>query len=313
MPSSAARTAVRVVRVVAAVVLLGFLVWRSGLADIGTHGRVDTAWLLAGLALIPFALALRAFNFGLLLNRDSRLLGFGDLMRLTLIGAGIGLVVPMGAADLMKARYGLAVHGSPERMVVSTVVDKLTSLTAVAAMGAVAAAVYGRWALAVTAAVILVASVVPVVVPSPRVWGWLTRVLARGSSQIVDERVIIAQATPDAALLGRVYAVSVVGWVVSYLAVFAACRAAGADVAVGTVFALAPVATVARLVPVSVGGIGVGEVTLAALLASVGVAEQTAALAALLQLALLVLVPGAAGLVVLSLGRGQRVSPVDRV
>ncbi|MHB1342584.1 MAG: lysylphosphatidylglycerol synthase transmembrane domain-containing protein [Coriobacteriia bacterium] len=306
MTGSAVRVVARVLRIGIAIALVGLLVWRSGLLETDARGRVDAAWLLGGLALIPFALALRAFSLGLLLNRDSRVIGFADLMRLTLVGAGIGLIVPMGAADLLKARYGLVMHGSPEKMVVSTVVDKLTSLTAVAAMGIVAAAASGRWALTLVGVLLLSASLVPVLVPSRRVWSTLARLISRGAHGI-DESAVMSQARPDAGLLARVYAVSAAGWLVSYLAVYAACRAADAGVGIGTVLALAPVMTIARLVPVSIGGIGVGEATLAALLVSVGVPVATASLASLLQLILLVLAPGAAGLVVLALGRVRRV------
>lgn len=294
-----------IARAGAAAALVGLLVWKAGLFESGSLGRVEVSWFLAGFALVPIALALRAFNHGLLLNRDSRLIGFADLMRLTLVGAGIGLIVPMGAADLLKARYGLVVHGSPEKMVVSTVVDKLTSLTAVAAMGSFAAALSGRWAFTLVGVLLLSASLVPVLLPSRWLWSTLTRLVWHGAHGI-DEDAVMLQARPDAGLLARVYVVSAAGWLVSYLAVYAACRAAAAEVGIGTVLALAPVMTIARLVPVSIGGIGVGEATLAALLVSVGVPVSIASLASLLQLILLVLAPGAAGLVVLSLGRVRR-------
>jgi uncharacterized membrane protein YbhN (UPF0104 family) len=60
--------------------------------------------------------------------------------------------------------------------------------------------------------------------------------------------------------------------------------------------------TVSRLVPISAGGIGLGEVTMTALLARAGAPETAAAQAALLQLGVLTLLPGAAGLVLLGAG-----------
>ena len=69
------------------------------------------------------------------------------------------------------------------------------------------------------------------------------------------------------------------------------------------IFALAPFATLVRLVPVSAGGIGLGEITLAALLVRAGVPQQFAAQAALAQMVSLTFVPGAAGLVLLARGR----------
>jgi len=303
--SSAARTAVRILRVAVALSLITFLAWKAGVLNAGTYERVSIVWFLLGFALIPGAVAIRALSLGLLLNRETRVLRFGALMRLTLVGAGLGLIVPMGAADLLKARYGLVTHGSAEQIVVSSVIDKLTSLTAVAAMGFAGALYVGDWLLTALAAGLFLASLVPTLLPSRRVWSALVRLLARGRGE-VDEDAIMRHARPEFRVLARVYAVSVAGWAVSYTAVYAACRAAGAVVDVGTVFALAPLTTIARLVPISAGGLGVGEITLSALLAQAGVAPQIAALASLLQLLLLVLLPGATGLVVLGLGRAGK-------
>jgi uncharacterized membrane protein YbhN (UPF0104 family) len=186
-------------------------------------------------------------------------------------------------------------------MVVSTVADKLTSLTAVALMGVAAAAAAGDGILASAALALAVASVLPFLVTWERPWRALVRLIAAGRD--VDPARVARHARPPAPLLAKVYAVSLLGWLLTYSIVYATTRAVGAGVEVAAVFALAPLAAIARLVPVSAGGVGLGELTMVALLGRVGVPQAVAAQAALVQLVLTVLAPGAIGLALYAWGR----------
>jgi len=299
---SALRGALRWVRVLVALGLVGLLAWRAGVSDLAeVSAGFEPLWALLALALVPVSLLVRAYNHSLLLNRDERVIGLGDMTRLTLVGVGINLVVPLGAADLAKAHYGYRLHGHPERMIVSSVLDKVTSLTAVAVLGLAGALVAGEAVMAALAATVALASLAPFVAPGLMPWRWLVRVLAP-KAQIAEDTLRDAARAP-LRLLAAVYAVSLGAWLITYAIVWLCCRAVGADVGPAYVLALAPFATLARLVPVSVGGIGLGEVTMAALLVRAGVARDLASLAALLQMALAVLLPGAAGAVLLAAGR----------
>jgi len=100
-----------------------------------------------------------------------------------------------------------------------------------------------------------------------------------------------------------VYTVSAGAWVVTYAVMWLCCRAAGEVVTPAQVLAFAPLSSLARLIPVSVAGIGVGEVTMAALLGRVGVAQDVAALSVLLSMSIMVIVPGAVGAIIVARGR----------
>ncbi len=278
------------------------LVWLASRAELGGLKLADLrwGWLALGVALVPLSLAVRSWSFGLVLNRERAILGPGRLYRLTLVGAGLALFLPTGAADLAKARWGLVAHGSAEEMVVSSVVDKLTSIVAVGLLGIAAAAAASDGTLAVLSGALAVAAAIPLFARWDSAWRALVRLLA-GRREIDEER-IASHARPPARLIAIVTAVSVLGWLVTYAIVFACVRAVGADVSVAAVLALAPLVTVSRLVPVSAGGLGLGEVTMASLLARAGAPEAVAAQAALVQLVALVLLPGAAGLVLLGIG-----------
>lgn len=300
--SATAKGILRWARVAVAILLVAFLAWRAGIGDLATVTKsLRPGWALAALALVPVSILIRAFNHSLLLNRDGRVIGLVDMTRLTLVGAGINLFIPMGAADLAKAHYGYRLHGHPERMIVSSVLDKITSLTAVGLLGLVGSIVAREPLMGVLAAAVGLASLVPFVAPGIMPWRWLIRVLAP-RAEIAEDSLREAARAPLGRLLA-VWAVSVAGWLVTYSIVYLCCLAVGADIGPAYVLALAPFATLARLVPISVGGIGLGEVTMVALLMRAGVPRDLAALAALLQLALAVLLPGAAGALLLAAGR----------
>jgi uncharacterized membrane protein YbhN (UPF0104 family) len=296
------RTALRWLRILVALGLVAFLASRAGLASLRPEA-LSWGWLALGVALVPLSVAIRAFNHALLLNRHERILGPAQAMRLALVGAGIGLILPQAAADLAKAHYGWRAHGHAEDMVVSSVLDRLTSLTAVTALCALGAAVSGQPLLAWVAVAATLVSLAPLAFPAAMPWRLLLRVLAPGAD-IAPEAVGRA-ARPPLSLLLLVYSVSALGWAFTYGILYCSLKAVGGAVDLGYGLAVAPISSVARFLPVSVAGIGVGEVTLAALLARGGVPQALAAQTALLSLLLLTFLPGAAGLVVLALGRRE--------
>ncbi|MDA3937157.1 MAG: lysylphosphatidylglycerol synthase transmembrane domain-containing protein [Actinomycetota bacterium] len=297
---SAASSLFRWFRVAVALALVGFLAWRAGVGQLSA-ADFEFRWLAVALLLVPFSILVRAFNHSLLMNRPDHVIGLGGMARLTLVGVGINLFLPMGAADLAKAHYGYRLHGHPERMVLSSVLDKLTSLTAVAFLGVAGSLVAGETSMAFAAAAVAVASLVPFVAPRWMPWRLLLRILAP-KAELSEDTLEHAARVPWP-LLVAVWTVSVLGWLLTYGIVYLCCLGVGADVAPAYVFALAPLATIVRLVPVSIGGIGLGEVTLAALLIRAGMAQDLAAAAALLQMIVITVVPGAVGVALLAIGK----------
>jgi len=287
-------------RIAVAVALIGFLCWKAGIGDL-TAASISWGYALAALALTPLSILVRAYNHSLLLNRPHRVLSLWDAFVLTLAGIGINLFVPTGASDLVKAHWGWRMHGNPEAMVVSSVLDKLTSLTALAAIGALGAVAAGTPVLGWAALALFVLTLLPFVAPRMVPWRLLLRFLAPGAD--IDAEMVTAVGRPPLPLLLWVYVVSAGAWVVTYAVMWLCCLAVGAAVTPAQVLAFAPLSSLARLVPVSVAGIGVGEVTMAALLSRVGVAQDVAARAVLLSMTIMVLLPGAVGAVIVARGR----------
>jgi hypothetical protein len=143
------RVGVRAIRIAVAVFLVWFLWSRAGIEDLGELVEsLEWRWVVAAAAVVPVALGIRALNLSLLTNRARRVLGAWQSYRLTLIGVGANLFLPTGVSDLLKAHIGYRAYGSPEDIVLSTIFDKLTAITAVAAMGTVGAIIEREWVLA---------------------------------------------------------------------------------------------------------------------------------------------------------------------
>jgi uncharacterized membrane protein YbhN (UPF0104 family) len=295
------RVALRALRVAVAVFLVWFLWSRAGIEDLGELvDSLDWRWVLAAAAVVPVALGIRALNLTLLTNRVRRVLGAWQSYRLTLIGVGANLFLPTGVSDLLKAHLGYRAYGSPEDIVLSTIFDKLTAITAVAAMGTVGAIIEREWVLVALTVGVAAVSLAPWVFSRVIPWRWVLRLLAPGSD--IDEETMRAAAKPPAPLLTKVVLVSVVGWVATYTVVYLSCQATGVPVSFAYVLAVAPLATIARTIPISAGGVGLGELTMAALFTRAGAPEELAVRAALLSMVLLVLVPGLIGVLLLTLG-----------
>jgi uncharacterized membrane protein YbhN (UPF0104 family) len=171
-------------------------------------------------------------------------------------------------------------------------------------MGAVGGTVAGEPELATVAFVFGLLTLVPFAAPGLTPWHLVLRVLAPGHTP--DPEIVRSVSRPPLGRLSLVLAVSVLGWLTTYAIVALACAGVGAAVTYRYLLALAPFATLARMVPISLGGIGLGEFTTTALLVRSGVPGDLAARASLLAMVLLTLVPGAAGVCLVLLGGKAR-------
>jgi len=289
-------------RAAVSVVLIGALLWK--LRQQGGAGvtLVSGWWLVAAACLIPIAVLLRVASFNLLINRDERLLTFGETLHLTLVGAGASMFLPGGGGDLLKASLGARTYGSPEQFVAATVVDKLTSLLALGALGLAGALLSGQPGFGLLSGAALLVACAPIVVPSVVPWKLVVRVLA--GSDADPETLRRAVRTP-VRILAPVLAISALGWAVTFTVILACCRAAGAQVDTPMIYAMSPLVSLSSLVPVSLAGLGLTQVTMTVLLTRAGATGAQAIGASFFQL-LVNLGPGLLGIAVYALGGGAR-------
>lgn len=288
-------------RAAVSIALLTLLGWRLRGETSGVSLE-NPEWLLLAAALVPAAVGMRVASFMLLVNREQRVIGFGHAVFLTLVGAGAGLFLPGGAGDLFKAALGARTAKFPEKIVAASIVDKLTSLAAVASMGVVGSLITGETLFALLAAAVLGLSAAPLIVPVIVPWRLVVRVL--GGRDVPSDSLQRAVRTPWP-VLAPVLAVSFAGWLVTYTVVFSCCRAAGAQVGASYVYAMAPLITLTSLIPISLAGLGLSQVTMSWLLVRAGVPQPIAISAAFFQLAVN-LAPGVVGIVLYAFRRDAR-------
>lgn len=281
--------------------LVAFLGWR--LAQQGTEGvaLASPPWLAAAAALVWLAVTVRVVSFSLLVNRGRRVVTFRQAYYLTLVGAGAGLFLPGGAGDIAKAALGARAYGSPEQVVASSVIDKLTSLASVAALGVAGALVAEEPALAAASGLLLAAAMLPLLAPRIVPWAWVVRVVGGGAE---PEALVGAVRTP-APMLATVLAVSTAGWLTTFAVLVACSRAAGADVSAAYIYSVGPLIVVSSLVPISLAGLGLTQLTMAYALARAGVPQPVAISAAFFQLAVN-LPPGVLGIALYGMSRHGR-------
>ena len=284
-----------VVRIAVSLALVAWLVLRIGLSTVlETIGTAHPEWLmLSVLTLVP-AIALRALSMLLLANKDQQDITFSQAGALTLVGMSSQLVLPPGLADLARAHIGYRTLGRPESIVSASLLDRITSLLALLVLGGGAAAVAGYPTIALVgvgaAAVLLILLLLPRMVP----WHWIVRMLSAGAT--LDSERLQEATRLDLRTLSRVLVVASAGWLSSAFTVYFICLAMGTDVTLAVATLATLLTAIARLIPISAAGIGVGEWTLGYVLISFGVAENTAAGIALVTLVVGLLLPGFVGL-----------------
>ena len=218
------------VRLTLSLVVLAVLASRVSWGDVPAALSVaDPGWVTAALAALVCGVAVRILSFMLLTNHRGTLVTFPQAAYLTLVGSAAALVMPSWTGELFKAHIAGRALEAPERLVASSVIDKLTSLAAVSAMAIAGGVAIGSAAVAAVAAVLCTLAALVVFVPRLMPWRLVTRLVAV-RADVDDAKIAEAVAVPRTLLTG-VLALSALGWVFTYAMVFAISRAMGADVA----------------------------------------------------------------------------------
>lgn len=273
-------------------VVVVVLVWRADLPGVlSALQGADWRWAIGAVALLPVAILTRCASLYVLARSTGAGMTAGDAVRLTLEGVALGLVLPVGAGDLAKAHVGYRRHGRATEMVSATLLDKVTSLVTVLAIGLIYAATTGHEASAIALAAALCAAITPLVAPGVVPWRLIARFIAPGAD---PERIASSRIRPGAGHTLTALGISTAGWAATFAMLTCVLRSLGAGTPWPYVCWAASLSTLAGLIPVSVAGFGPGQASLAALLAGGGADAAVASRAVLVMYALSSL-PGLAG------------------
>jgi uncharacterized membrane protein YbhN (UPF0104 family) len=259
-------------------------------------------WIAIALALLPASILVRTVNFMILVNARGRVMHLGQATYLTLVGAATAIFLPAGAGDLVKAHIGYRAYGEAEKVVASSIIDKLTSLVTVAVLGVIGGIAAGEQTLAIVSAVIALISGVMIAFPVIIPYRLVMKITTPG---VEVQREKLADATrPPALLLTQVLALSFAGWLFTFGVLYAVCMALSIDVSLGYVYSMAPFMTLTSLIPIALSGIGLVQVTLVYLLTRAGVPDALALQAAFIHLVIMML-PALVGALLFAI-RGTR-------
>lgn len=303
---------------------IGLLVWlsRSGLLDwgrIASLGAEPGAVLLA-LGLMAAGLAATAWRLCVLAAPLRFQIGFGASLRLLLIGTCFNVLMP-GAAGGDLARLYLTLRdqqGRRTELAAILIFDRVVGLVALLFVPLMAALVFPGVArlyptivtiLTWAGGLALLAAVAAVALWGPIGRAWVTRhlpwlpldgIVARGAAAMRAYRAY------PGVVIGAL-ALSLAATVLGLLSMLVLARVVGATGSAEMMLVLLPIGVLVNTLPLTPGGLGVGEVAMDRLFA---MASLTGGAATLITWRLFLLLPAAVGLGLYIQGRADFVAPV---
>lgn len=256
--------------------------------------------------MVPFSILIRAYSFFLIINKDSHILSLKAAYRLTLIGVALNLFLPASSGDLAKVYFGYKSHGLKEELLSTSILDKLTSIIAVFALGSIAAYGFHLYRLSIFAIILTALFLIPVFAPKIVPWKLMNDVLNLVFNKTLDTEKLVDAFVLKNTLKLFVLAVSFFGWIVTYSGFFAACRMLNIKVSLLYILAISPIVTLARLFPLALGGLGSSEAVVAYLFHQVGVEPTVAITASLSSLVIYGILPGIAGYLIILYRKGDK-------
>jgi uncharacterized membrane protein YbhN (UPF0104 family) len=272
-------------RIVIGVGALAFLLWRIGLGEtIDVLRAANPHLLLAAFGLFVLSLFIRAGRWAVLLHALRLGVPFGKLVYLYFVGAFFNSFLPSGfGGDVVRA-LELTEDAPPPAAVGTVLVDRMTGLLVLLAMGLVALpfsagqlAPWLVWLLVAVAggglaggALLLEGRLLR------RLTGWLPeRISLAGSGPLA--KVYTAVTACGWRAIGRALLISLAFNVVNVVINFLCGRAVGIGLGLGYFLVTAPLISITLMIPISVGGVGVRDWVTVALFTPAGVDSNTAA------------------------------------
>jgi uncharacterized membrane protein YbhN (UPF0104 family) len=261
-----------IVRAVVSILLLGFMIWRV------SPGRLLSLWrdaepvpLVGAFLLLLMAQVLSGYKWGLLLRTYQPTVRSAWAIRTYFVGMFFSTILPWSyAGDGVRSYVATTEMTLPLKQSIATVViDRLTGYLALFLFGLLALA-FLYWPLPVTLALAVVGAAGLILMASllPR-YSSSIRSLPGPASQFLAERTL-AVSLREALLLSFVF------HSVAILALGLIIRGCGLHLPWAYI-AVAELATsTASVVPVSLGGIGLRELSLATLLTAHGASSEEA-------------------------------------
>lgn len=281
-----------VLRAAVSALLLGWLFSRLDIGTVVDVARGVSPWrMAAALALAFSVMLLFAWRWHVLLRAVEVRLPFRTVCALTYVGHFFTQLLPTSiGGEAVKLYYATGLTGRRVEVLLSLVIDRTIGFVALLAVpwpALLAQGFEGR--LARTAGTVYLTALVStvggiVVLVGLGRWPWLTRALARWP-RIGRVRLGLTAYSRARLAVVAAFAAAVCSHVLNAGIYWVVAGALGDGFRFGDYLALVPLVFLPALLPISVGGLGVREMTFVYLFEELGMARQAALSVAILVLA----------------------------
>lgn len=288
-PDARARAKVAL-KALATLVIFGLVLWKVPLRDLGARMRNLSLGDLALLVVVTIAqVSVGVLRWQRVLHRLGERVGFFPLYGDLLVGLTYNMFLPTTVGgDVVRALRARKRLRVPHRAWSSSIYERIAGLLALAASGAIAAAVgLGeqvqvppalRWT-AIGVAVAFLLAFFGASWPFRLLLGLIERSLGKGGAAAADVRGIVEDL--EGPLTRPAARLEALGWSIVYQAlgvvfVIAGARGLGAPGHELAILVGVPIVHVFSMVPITIGGLGLREGLFVAILGRLGVAADVA-------------------------------------
>jgi hypothetical protein len=231
--------------------------------------------LFYSLLLIPMTIFIRAWRWYLILKTYNVSVTLKEATQLTWIGQSLNTFLPATLGEIARSYFLKDVSGIWHKAMTPTLVDKLVAVSSIFFLGAIASLFFGEIYFTLFSAFFLIVSL-----------GVIFFIF-----HISKRKPIIHWKN-----FGSWFAISLVGWLVTYFIMFILCRPfIGTEVSIFYYFSIAPLITLARILPISLNGLGVQEWVIIYSLKHLGISEEISVISSLMFTVVLVFSPAIIG------------------
>lgn len=274
-------------------VLLGVLLWQVGIGELAREAaQADPPYLLLGLLLTLVTIVVRAYRWHVLLQSSHVPVPLGRAISFTFIGLFFSNFLPTTVGGDVAKTYALARYQQKAAgALASVVVDRLVGIYALLAVAAVSLALGGDRldpSAAVTVGVVILGvGLVAVLVSSPRVMGLLRAPLARLErfplvGKLLEFHDWFTHYHGRHDLLVWMFLISLPFYGLMILSHYVVALALDLDLPFVLFAVVVPMVSLAAMLPISIGGLGIREGGFAFFFVPLGVPLSSALLLSLI-------------------------------
>lgn len=302
----------RIIQAIISLGILSLLIYHldfSGFGDVELQITPLSVAILLGALMVSLWLRSERWRYLMVNSAGSKVkIGHADSFKFMLVGQALNTVLPAGSGDVARAYFGYRWTGVKEKMLAVSLFDKIIAIGSLFFLGFYSyLTTQNIWFLLATAACIgplialLFAHQLRRVGLFNRMYLWVNRKVKK-----IDFDEVLESFKFNAANVGYVLLLSIVGWGFSYVLLYMCMETVGLDISIYTALGLGPLLTLGRLFPFTLNGLGTDEAILVLLFRPYTDSDELLLVAALVYRLVLLIIPAVLGLYFLSVTKNMK-------